>query len=183
MNCAKLFFRCSKGKAIRQKLQFAKANFDRSLEPKLESEQGRLRMKEEKGLKLEIKQVKVEIKEDPLDFNEEPLDIKEEIGDHLQTAFDQKNSMKEQNVAGHEQKNALKCSKKSEWNKLIKPCYLKLVKIDQQISKIAKKTGQRKKSDHCSKKSSDHYEAATRHCPKRNLSHRRYHRGSFKWQE
>ena len=43
----------------------------------------------------------------------------------------------------------------SEWNKLIKPCYLKLVKIDQQyqqISKIAKKTGQKKKIDHCKKK-------------------------------
>ena len=140
MNCAKLFFRCSKGKAIRQKLQFAKANFDRSLEPKLESEQGRLRIKEEKGLKLEMKQVKLEIKEDPID---------------LQAAFEQKDDLKQQNVAAHKQKNALKCSKKSEWNKLIKPCYLKLVKIDQQyqqIYKIAKKTGQRKKSDHCSKK-------------------------------
>jgi hypothetical protein len=106
-------------------------------------------------LKLEIKEVKLEIKEDPLDFNEETLDIKEEIGDHLQKAFDRKDSLKQQNAAAHEQKNALKCSKKSEWNNLIKPCYLKLVKIDdqyQQISQIAKKTGQRKKSDDCSKK-------------------------------
>ena len=144
----KLLFRCSKGKAIRQKLQFAKANFDRSLvEPKLESEQERLRIKEEKNLKLEIKQVKLEIKEDPKDFNEQHLEIKEE-------AFDQKDSLKQQNAVVHEQKDALKCSNKSEWKKLIKTCYLKLVKVDQQyqqLSQIAKKTGQRKKSDHCSK--------------------------------
>ena len=43
----------------------------------------------------------------------------------------------------------------SEWNRLIKPCYLKLVKTDQQyqqISKIAKKIGKKKKSDHCRKR-------------------------------
>ena len=158
MNCPKLFFRCPKGKAIRQKLQFAKANFDQSVkfaEPKLESEQGRLQIKEEKSLKLEMKQVKLEIKEHPLAFNEKSLEIKEEIGDHLQTAFDQKDSLKQQNAVAHEQKNALKCSNKSEWEKLMKPCYLRLVKVDQQyqqLSQIAKKTGQRKKSYHCSKK-------------------------------
>ena len=158
MNCPKLFFRCPKGKAIRQKLQFAKANFDQSVkfaEPKLESEQGRLQIKEEKSLKLEMKQVKLEIKEHPLAFNEKSLEIKEEIGDHLQTAFDQKDSLKQQNAVAHEQKNALKCSNKSEWEKMMKPCYLRLVKVDQQyqqLSQIAKKTGQRKKSYHCSKK-------------------------------
>ena len=42
----------------------------------------------------------------------------------------------------------------SEWNKLIKPCYLKLVRIDKQkkMSQISKETGQRKKDQRCNKK-------------------------------
>ena len=72
----------------------------------------------------------------------EAVSIKEEVFENISNEVNEKTVMDSNDNFDQE----------AEWSKLIKPCYLKLVKIDQQIQipQIAKKTGQ--KSDHCSNK-------------------------------
>ena len=80
------------------------------------------------------KEVKTEVKQEPL----ETFEAREQGGIDFITSRNFDRSFYE-----------------SEWNRLIEPCYLKLVKTDQQyqqISKIAKKIGKKRKSDHCRKR-------------------------------